>query len=139
MPSMSGMLMSIRTTSGVRELARLMASLPDAAEPTTSMSLSKPSSFVRWSRVSGMSSTMRTRIWSAIRWVWLSFLVVVDAWSMEACGLWAPDGDGRGTSVVQRARCARVAAVRRGAPDDRSLALPCVGRMVSTSSGGRTP
>ncbi len=67
MPSMSGMLMSIRTTSGESFVARSRASAPDAAEPTTSMSLSKPSSFVRWSRVSGMSSTMRTRIWSAIR------------------------------------------------------------------------
>jgi hypothetical protein len=66
MPSMSGMLMSISTTSGVSFIASWIASAPDAAEPTTSMSVSKPSSFVRWSRVSGMSSTMRTRIWSGI-------------------------------------------------------------------------
>jgi hypothetical protein len=66
MPSMSGMLMSISTTSGVSDDASLMASPPEAAAPTTSMSPSKPSSFERWSRVSGISSTIRTRIWSAI-------------------------------------------------------------------------
>jgi len=37
-----------------------------AAAPTTSTSPSRPRSFERWSRVSGMSSTIRTRIWSAI-------------------------------------------------------------------------
>ena len=47
MPSMSGMLMSIRTMSGVSLPAISSASRPDAAAPTTSMSLSKPSSFVR--------------------------------------------------------------------------------------------
>jgi hypothetical protein len=66
MPSMSGMLMSMRTMSGVSLVASLRASTPDAAAPTTSMSPSKPRSFERWSRVSGMSSTIRTRIWSAI-------------------------------------------------------------------------
>ncbi len=44
---MSGMLMSMRTTSGVISLAISIASRPDAAAPTTSMSVSKPSSFVR--------------------------------------------------------------------------------------------
>jgi hypothetical protein len=48
---MSGMLMSMRTTSGWSVPACSIASLPDAATPTTSMSLSKPSSFVRWSRL----------------------------------------------------------------------------------------
>ena len=47
MPSMSGMLMSIRTTSGFSRTAISSASRPDAAAPTTSMSLSKPRSFVR--------------------------------------------------------------------------------------------
>src|ERR1035437_6900898 len=66
MPSMSGMLMSIRTTSGRILAAISIASAPDDAAPTTSMSGSKPSSLARWSRVSEMSSTMRTRIRSAI-------------------------------------------------------------------------
>ena len=39
---------------------------PMTAVPITSMSGSNPSSFARWSRVSGMSSTIRTRIRSAI-------------------------------------------------------------------------
>ncbi len=47
MPSMPGMLMSIRTTSGLRATAIWMASGPPAAAPTTSTSPSKPSSFVR--------------------------------------------------------------------------------------------
>ena len=47
MPSMSGMLMSISTTSGVSATAIRSASSPDPAAPTTSMSPSKPSSFVR--------------------------------------------------------------------------------------------
>ena len=47
MPSMSGMLMSMRMTSGFSRAPISRASLPDAAEPTTSMSLSKPRSFVR--------------------------------------------------------------------------------------------
>ena len=47
MPSMSGMLMSIRMTSGLSRAAISSASRPDAAEPTTSMSPSKPRSFVR--------------------------------------------------------------------------------------------
>jgi hypothetical protein len=44
---MSGMLMSIRTTSGISSDASWSACIPDDAEPTTSMSLSNPSSFVR--------------------------------------------------------------------------------------------
>jgi hypothetical protein len=63
---MPGMLMSIRTTSGRSALAISMASGPPAAAPTTSTSLSKPSSFERWSRVSGMSSTIRTLMRSVI-------------------------------------------------------------------------
>ena len=47
MPSMSGMLMSIRTMSGFSSTAIWSASAPDPAAPTTSISLSKPSSFVR--------------------------------------------------------------------------------------------
>ena len=46
-PSMSGMLMSIRTTSGWSRAAISSDSAPDAAAPTTSMSFSKPRSFVR--------------------------------------------------------------------------------------------
>src|SRR5664279_4963327 len=66
MPSMSGMLMSIRTTSGRILAANSIASAPDDAVPTTSISGAKPSSLARWSRVSEISSTMRTRIRSAI-------------------------------------------------------------------------
>src|SRR3990172_8308842 len=66
MPSMPGMLMSMSTTAGCRLAASSSASAPEAAAPTTSMSLSNPSSFVRCSGVSGMSSTMRTRMRSAI-------------------------------------------------------------------------
>ena len=47
MPSMSGMLMSMRTMSGSSWAAISSASRPDAAAPTTSMSVSKPSSFAR--------------------------------------------------------------------------------------------
>ena len=47
MPSMPGMLMSIRTTSGRSAVAISIASGPPAAAPTTSTSLSKPSSFDR--------------------------------------------------------------------------------------------
>ena len=65
-PSISGMLMSIRTMSGRSFAAISSASAPDAAAPTTSTSFSNPRSFVRWSRVSVMSSTIRTRIWSLI-------------------------------------------------------------------------
>src|SRR5262245_27117197 len=93
---MSGMLMSIRTTSGCMSPAIEMASVPDAADPTTSMSLSKPRSLVRWSRVSGMSSTIRTRIWSAIRqWV---------RWSRSRGGWGRCPGalDGRGTGGPTR-------------------------------------
>src|SRR6185369_17484773 len=73
MPSMPGMLMSIRTTSGFTEAAIWTASGPPAAAPTTSTSLSKPSSFDRWSRVSGMSSTIRTLMRSLIGAVMLSW------------------------------------------------------------------
>jgi hypothetical protein len=66
MPSMSGMLMSIRITSGESLVASEIASEPEEAVPTTSMSCSKPSSLARWSRVSGMSSTIRTLIRSAM-------------------------------------------------------------------------
>ena len=66
MPSMSGMLMSIKITSGRIFVASAMASAPEDAVPATSMSGSKPNSFARWSRVSGMSSTMRTLIRSAM-------------------------------------------------------------------------
>ena len=66
MPSMPGMLMSMSTIAGCRRWASSSASGPEAAAPTTSMSLSNPSSFVRWSRVSWMSSTMRTAMRSAI-------------------------------------------------------------------------
>src|SRR5689334_19831890 len=97
---MSGMLMSMRTTSGVSSVAIDSDSEPDAAEPTTSMSLSKPRSLVRWSRVSGMSSTIRTRIWSAIRqWV---------RWSRR----WFVDGGSFGSMArsVRRARDRRSVA-----------------------------
>src|SRR2546422_8362732 len=61
------------------------------------MSPSKPRSFARWSRVSGMSSTMRTLIWSAIVLV----LVVMRWWPARdrwiAGGQWlAADPDRAG-------------------------------------------
>jgi len=63
-PSMSGMLMSMRITCGRSFLAMLTAACPPSAVPATSMSGSKPISFARLSRVSAMSSTMRMRIFS---------------------------------------------------------------------------
>src|SRR5262245_36861468 len=63
-PSRPGMLMSIRTTSGSSLAAISRPSVPVSATPTTSTSVSKESSFERWSRVSAMSSTMTTRILS---------------------------------------------------------------------------
>jgi hypothetical protein len=47
MPSIPGMLMSMRTTSGLSFVAISIASGPPAAAPTTSTSLSKPSSLER--------------------------------------------------------------------------------------------
>ena len=67
MPSMSGMFMSIRMTSGRSLVACSIASAPEDAVPITWMSGSNPRSFARWSRVSGMSSTMRTWIRSAMK------------------------------------------------------------------------
>ena len=64
-PSMSGMLMSIRITLGRSFLARVTASWPPPAVPATDMSGSNPMSLARFSRVSAMSSTMRIRIFSA--------------------------------------------------------------------------
>src|SRR5438270_8103045 len=61
-PSMPGMLMSMTMTSGRRSMAALIASSPESAVPHTSTSCSKLRSFVRWSRVSGMSSTIKTLI-----------------------------------------------------------------------------
>src|SRR6266511_3850264 len=66
MPSMSGMLMSMRIASGFRSLAIAMACWPVAALPTTSKSGSNPRSFERFSRVSAMSSTMRMRIFADV-------------------------------------------------------------------------
>jgi len=61
-PSIPGMLMSMTMTSGRSSMATLIASSPESAVPQTSTSCSKLSSFVRWSRVSGMSSTIKTLI-----------------------------------------------------------------------------
>src|SRR5258706_331440 len=61
-PSSCGMLTSMRTTSGCNRRVSSMAFFPSAAVPQTSMSSSKLSSFWRFSRVLGMSSTIRTRI-----------------------------------------------------------------------------
>src|SRR4051812_49218026 len=113
------MLMSIRMTSGLNRTAISIASRPDAAEPTTSMSLSKPRSFVRWSRVSGMSSTTRTRIWSAI-----SLRLVLDAWLFDGSDLMG-NRDGRRTRV----RCARRPRVLVARPRRRPGGLgPLAGR-----------
>src|SRR5882672_9323426 len=64
-PSMSGMLMSMRITCGRSFLAMFTAACPPSAVPATSISGSKPISFARLSRVSAMSSTIRMRIFSA--------------------------------------------------------------------------
>ena len=94
--------------------------------PTTSMSLSKPSSFARWSRVSGMSSTMRTRIWSAIE----SLVAFVRSLVRSV--------DGRGIRTDRRARPAaglgRACGSRRPAAD--WLLLGMIAWMIC---GGRTP
>src|SRR6476661_438068 len=62
MPSMPGILTSIRTMFGSSRSHRLSASSPLSAIPTTSTSGSKRSSFATLSRLSAMSSTIRTRI-----------------------------------------------------------------------------
>src|SRR5688572_16901432 len=62
MPSTPGMLMSIRTMSGSRRSARSMPSCPPSAIPTISTSGSKRRSLATLSRLSEMSSTIRTLI-----------------------------------------------------------------------------
>ena len=62
MPSMPGMLMSMTMTSGRSSMAIWIASSPEEAVPATSISRSSPRRRDRWSRVSGMSSTIRTLI-----------------------------------------------------------------------------
>jgi hypothetical protein len=62
MPLIPGRLMSSRTTSGCRSRASRIPSSAVAALPTTSMSGSNKRSFFRFSRVSGTSSTISTRI-----------------------------------------------------------------------------
>ena len=62
MPSISGMLTSMRMTSGPSLSASATASLPLVAVATTSMSSSKERSFRRLSRVLEMSSTIKTLI-----------------------------------------------------------------------------
>src|SRR3990172_10571782 len=64
MPSMSGMLMSMRTTSGWVSWANWMASSPERAEPTIWMSVSNCRSLRMFSRVSAISSTISRRILS---------------------------------------------------------------------------
>ena len=67
MPSMPGMLMSMTMTSGRISIAIWIASSPELAVPATSISRSSPRRRDRWSRVSGMSSTMRTLIMLGLR------------------------------------------------------------------------
>src|SRR5487761_299459 len=62
MPSMPGMLTSMSTTWGVSCRVTSIPVRPSAAVPTTSMSSSKESSFLRLSRVLAMSSMTTTRI-----------------------------------------------------------------------------
>ena len=62
MPSMPGMLMSMTITSGRMSIDIWIASSPEEAVPATSISRSSPRRRDRWSRVSGMSSTIRTLI-----------------------------------------------------------------------------
>src|ERR1700694_3297501 len=61
-PSWPGMLTSIKTTSGWRRRTSVIAASAFSAVPTTSMSASKLSSFLRLSTVEGTSSMMTTRI-----------------------------------------------------------------------------
>src|SRR5262244_2310355 len=75
MPSMSGMLISIRTTFGLVSLASWMPSRPLRAMPTTSMSGSNCNSLRMFSRVSAKSSTIKTRIFApALLAIYLSNL-----------------------------------------------------------------
>src|SRR5579875_1455479 len=62
MPSIPGMLMSMRTMSGCSSFARSMALGPSSAPPTISTSSSNWSSLATLARASAKSSTTRTRI-----------------------------------------------------------------------------
>ena len=79
------------------------------------MSPSKPSSFVRWSRVSGMSSTIRTRIWSAISSVGPVHLVG----RCDGCASAPERRTGAGPEVQRARRVARVVRSRRRAAGGR--------------------
>ena len=59
MPSIIGMFMSIKTISGFSLFARVTASRPLAASPITEKSPSNDRSFLRFSRVSAISSAIR--------------------------------------------------------------------------------
>ncbi len=62
MPSITGIRMSISTTSGCSDLASVTAWLPSAASPTTVMPASCPSSSRSAVRMSAWSSTMSTEV-----------------------------------------------------------------------------
>ena len=61
-PSISGMRMSMSTTSGRSRPTSATASAPSAASPTTSMSSAEPSSTTKPLRTSAWSSATATRI-----------------------------------------------------------------------------
>src|SRR4030042_3257685 len=63
-PSISGILISIKRTSGLTSLEISIASRPVLATPTTSTSASNCNNFLMFSLVSEMSSTITTRIFS---------------------------------------------------------------------------
>src|SRR4051794_39417191 len=66
MPSMSGMLMSIKITSGCSRRAITRASVPLPAMPTTSRSRSNMTSLLICSRASTLSSTITRRIFGSL-------------------------------------------------------------------------
>lgn len=59
---MTGMRMSMMTTSARTRLSRSRASAPFSASPTTSMSSAAASTMANPARISGWSSTTATRI-----------------------------------------------------------------------------
>jgi len=100
---------------GVPVLMQTISKNTVSAARAFGLLFSKPRSLVRWSRVSGMSSTIRTRIWSAIG-QWVRSVSLRRMAGERVPGAW----DGRGTDGPTRpSRClftARIAlAVGPGA------------------------
>src|ERR1035437_120675 len=115
-PSMPGILTSINTTCGDNCRVTSIPVRPSPAVPTTSMSSSKESNFLRFSRVLAMSSTTTTRI------IVLSATVLTTTYRLFP-GCARPSGsDVEAKEVLQHLRttgivaCRRRRAVRIGGP-----------------------